>query len=217
MNKRYLKSMLFVVLMFVVVLTACQPAVETPHADETTHEEDDAHTEEEDTGTMQQNSGFPDKPAIPNDSGIEGVQTFPDKSVYHNHVTEVSEPEGDIPPAFGEHLGAWQNCGIYDQPIGLGNALHSMEHGAVWLTYAPNLSESEIADLQQIARGHGYVLMSPYPPQTKPVVLTAWGVQLVIDSLPDERVAKFIAYYEEGPQNPEPGAPCSGAIGAPIQ
>ena len=167
--------------------------------------------------TMQQNNGFLDKPAIPNDSGIEGVQTFPDKSVYHNHVDAISELEGTLPPTFGEHLNAWQNCGIYDQPIGLGNALHSMEHGAIWLTYAPDLTEFQAADLRDLARGHGYVLMSPYPSQTDPVVLTAWGVQLVIESLPDERIAKFIKYYEEGPQNPEPGAPCSGAIGNPIQ
>lgn len=170
---------------------------------------------EEPTASMPAN-GFPDKPAIPNDSGIEGVQTFPDKSEYHNHVQSVTEPEGNIPPPFGAHYGAWQNCGIYDQPVELGNALHSMEHGAVWLTYSTDLSESQIAELQDLVRGHSYVLMSPYPPQTQPVVLTAWGVQLVIDSLPDDRIAQFIDYYELGPQNPEPGAPCSGAVGNPL-
>jgi len=91
-----------------------------------------------------------------------------------------------------------------------------MEHGAVWLTYRPDLDAAQVASLQALVRGHAYVLMSPYPPQTKPVVLTAWGTQLVIDKLPDDRIAKFIAYYELGPQNPEPGAPCDGAIGEPL-
>ncbi|HSM71757.1 MAG TPA: DUF3105 domain-containing protein [Anaerolineales bacterium] len=170
----------------------------------------------DDESSMPQQNGFPDKPALPNDSGIEGVQTFPDKSDYHNHVPEVQAPDGNIPPPFGEHLNAWQNCGVYDQPIELGNALHSLEHGAVWLTYAPNLDNSQVAELQNMVRGHDFVLMSPYPSQTVPVVLTAWGVQLVIDSLPDDRIEKFIDYYELGPQNPEPGAPCSGAVGNPI-
>jgi hypothetical protein len=161
--------------------------------------------------------GFTDRPAIPNDSGIEGVQTFPDKSVYHKHVETVTDPGNEIPPTFGEHFSKWQNCGIYDQPVALGNALHSMEHGAVWLTYSPSLSEQQVADLQTLVRGHGYVLMTPYEKQTAPVVMTAWGVQLVIDTLPDDRIAKFIAYYEEGPQNTEPGAPCSGAVGTPLQ
>ena len=161
-------------------------------------------------------NGFPDRPALPNDSGIEGVQTYPDQSVFHNHVKEVPAASGDLPPTAGEHFARWQNCGIYDQPVDLGYALHSMEHGAAWLTYAPDLSADQVAELQTFARGQGFVLMSPYPTQTKPVVLTAWTVQLVIDSLPDERIEKFIAYYQNGPQNPEPGAPCSGAIGEPL-
>ncbi|MEP6895975.1 MAG: DUF3105 domain-containing protein, partial [Chloroflexota bacterium] len=147
---------------------------------------------------------------------ITGVQTFPDKAEYHNHVQTLTLSEGNMPPVFGAHYSAWQNCGIYDQPVELGSALHSMEHGAVWLTYAPDLDPAQVTDLQKLVRGHGYVLMSPYSPQTKPVVLTAWGTQLVIDIFPDDRIAKFIAYYEQGPQNPEPGAPCSGAIGEPL-
>jgi len=168
------------------------------------------------TTTMPAQNGFQGQPAIPNDSGIEGVQTYPDKAEYHNHVKTLNVPKGDMPPVFGAHFAAWQNCGIYDQPVGLGNALHSIEHGAVWITYSPTLEQSQITDLQKLARGHDYVLLSPYSSQTKPVVLTAWGVQLVIDSLPDDRIAQFIAYYEQGPQNPEPGAPCSGAIGNPL-
>lgn len=209
MNRRKIIGFLSV---FAFAISACGQSLSTVTESAPVN---DAPTEP--APTMQQQSGFPDRPAISNDSGIDGVQTFPDKSEYHNHVTTLPDPEGTIPPPFGAHFSVWQNCGIYDQPVELGNALHSMEHGAVWLTYSPGLSESQIADLQNIARGHDFVLMSPYPPQTDPVVLTAWGVQLVIDSLPDDRIAKFIDYYELGPQNPEPGAPCSGALGKPIQ
>src|SRR5689334_21403677 len=165
---------------------------------------------------MPAGNGFQDKPALPNDSGIDGVQTFPDKAVYHNHVQTLDVAEGEMPPVAGAHFPVWQNCGIYDQPVGLGNALHSMEHGAVWLTYRPDLDAKDVSDLQALVRGHAYVLMSPYATQKKTVVLTAWGVQLVIDILPDTRIAKFIKYYEQGPQNSEPGAPCSGAIGNPL-
>ena len=167
--------------------------------------------------SMQSPTGFKDAPAIPNDSGIEGVQTFPDKAVYHIHVNSLPEPKGNIPPPFGQHYSYWQNCGIYDQPVELGNALHSMEHGAVWLTYRPNLDAGQVKALQDLVRGHPYVLMSPYPPQTDDVVLTAWGVQLVIKSVPDDRISKFIAYYALGPQTPERGAPCDGGIGVPLQ
>lgn len=203
MKNQFLKNIVLLVSIFSMMLTACSAS--TSSSDATPQ-----------ASSVQPQNGFPDKPALPNDSGIESVQTYPDKSEYHNHVTTVPTPEGSVPPAFGAHFSQWQNCGIYDQPVNLGNALHSMEHGAVWLTYSPDLSQSQVANLRDLVRGHSYVLMSPYPPQTKPVVLTAWSVQLIIDALPDDRIAKFIAYYEQGPQNPEPGAPCSDAVGNPL-
>ena len=211
MKTRFMKNVLLWISVLAVISLACNALTSLVEATAEPVEP----VEHIESSPMPQ-SGFPDQPALPNDSGIAGVQTFPDKSEYHNHVAFVEQPSGDIPPAFGAHLGAWQNCGIYDQPIELGNALHSLEHGAVWLTYSPDLSDSEIAELQDLVRGHAFVLMSPYPAQTKPVVLSGWTVQLVIDSLPDERIEQFIAYYENGPQNPEPGAPCSGAIGVPL-
>ena len=160
--------------------------------------------------------GFPDRSALPNDSGIEGVQIYPDKTEYHDHVDSVPQPDGGIPPSFGQHFSAWQNCGVYDRPVELGLALHSLEHGAVWLTYRPDLDSKNVEQLQELVRGHDYVLMSPYLNQPADVVLSAWTVQLVIESLPDDRIQEFIDYYEQGLQNPEPGAPCSGAIGQPL-
>lgn len=151
-------------------------------------------------------------------SSIQGARTFPNPEDQRGHTDTVTVPEGGIPPAYGAHYPAWQKCGIYDQPVELGNALHSMEHGAVWLTYRPGLSGDQVTELQSIVRGHGFVLLSPYTGQTADVIVTAWGVQLVIESLPDERIAAFIASYENGPQNPEPGAPCSGpnSVGQPL-
>jgi len=154
--------------------------------------------------------------ALPNNSGIEGVQIFADSPENHGHVPSVKVPEGGIPPMWGKHYAAWQNCGIYDKPVELGNALHSIEHGAVWVTYRPDLATAYVTELQALVRGHGYVLLSPYTGQTADVILTAWGVQLIIESLPDERIAPFIAYFENGPQNPERGAPCSGQVGDPL-
>lgn len=212
------KRILLTLTALTLSMLACQAlfpkdATQASQADAT----EDVHTGESSVENQSDN-GFPDRDALPNDSGIEGVQTFPDKSVYHNHAPQVTDPAGDLPPSFGEHLSAWQNCGIYDQPIEVGHALHSLEHGAVWLTYSPDVTEGETADLRAIVRNnsHGFVLMSPYDSQKAPVVLSAWTVQLVIESLPDERIEKFIQYYENGPQNPEPGAPCSGKVGEPL-
>jgi hypothetical protein len=145
---------------------------------------------------------------------LEGVTRFGSQSRDHdqNAVIEM----GPRPPVGGVHHPNWQNCGIYDQPVDPKYAIHSLEHGAVWLTYHPDLPDAEVAALRALAQGQSHVLMSPYPDQDRPVILTAWGLQMVVDELPDERIAQFIRRYQQGPQTPEPGASCRDGIGAPI-
>ncbi|WP_372595162.1 DUF3105 domain-containing protein, partial [Actinotalea sp.] len=92
---------------------------------------------------------------------------------------------------------------------------HSLEHGAVWITYRPDLAQAQVDVLTELARGEGYVLLSPFPDLAAPVVLTAWGVQLQVDDADDPRVEPFLVTYVQGEQTPEPGAPCSGGVGEP--
>jgi len=121
------------------------------------------------------------------------------------------------PPVGGAHYAAWQNCGIYDQPVQSENAVHSMEHGAVWVAYRPDLPADQVEQLRAQVRGRTYTLLSPYPDLDAPVALSAWGVQVKVDSASDERVGQFITKYRQGPQTPEPGAACVGGVGTPAE
>lgn len=142
-----------------------------------------------------------------------GIVTFTNLS--RDHVEgPITYPQ--VPPVGGPHNPVWMNCGIYDKPIPNENAVHSLEHGAVWITYQPDLSDSAVEQLRALVRGHNHVLLSPYPSLPAPVVASAWGVQLRANSADDPALAKFVATYENGPQTPEPGAPCSGAKGVPL-
>ena len=146
--------------------------------------------------------------------GISGVVTYTGLS--RDHVTtKVNYPQ--VPPVGGPHNPVWQNCGIYDSPIANENAVHSMEHGAVWITYQPSLSTTDVQTLQNMVRGHAYALLSPYPGLPSPVVASAWGVQLKVNSASDPRLAHFLSKYEQGPQTQEPGASCTGGTGTPVQ
>ena len=145
---------------------------------------------------------------------IQGVVTFPRPS--QGHEINLDIPFGELPPAGGVHDPAWQNCGIYDTPLNTANAIHSLEHGAAWITYQPDLPAETIAAIEDRFRGQTYTLVSPYPDQRSPIVLTTWGVQLEVDDIDDDRVGKFIERYRLGPNTPERGAACTNGIGEPI-
>jgi hypothetical protein len=119
------------------------------------------------------------------------------------------------PPAGGEHNDIWQNCGFYDEPITDELAVHSLEHGAVWITYTPEIPQDEIERLRDLSEGNGYVLVSPYPKQGSAVMATAWGKQLALESAEDSNLERFVNAYSQGPQTPEPGATCTGGFGDP--
>lgn len=95
--------------------------------------------------------------------------------------------------------------------------MHSLEHGAVWISYNPNLIEAEIITLREAVRDHPYTLLAParYGALSAPVVAVAWGTRLNLPSASDPRLVRFIARYANGPQSPEPGAACTGGIGTP--
>lgn len=133
----------------------------------------------------------------------------------NEHDANFEYEFGGLPPVGGVHNPNWQNCGIYAEPVRPELAVHSLEHGAVWITYDPDLPADDVEYLKGFARGKSHMLMSPYPEQDSPVVLTAWGLQLALDSVPDERVQTFVQRYHRGPQTPEPGATCSGGVGEP--
>ena len=132
-----------------------------------------------------------------------------------NHVQDrVEYPQ--TPPVGGEHNPVWQNCGFYSQPVVSELAVHSLEHGAVWITYRPDLPADQVATLRQLAR-RAYVLVSPWrgSPLPSPVVASAWGLQLKAETAGDPAIAAFVEAYAGGPQSPEPGAPCTGGFGSP--
>lgn len=146
------------------------------------------------------------------DEPIEGVQSFP--NLERGHTTQpVTYAQN--PPAGGPHNPAWQNCGVYTQPIANENGVHSLEHGVVWITYQPDLPAAEVQKLQALTRQSGYRLLSPYPGLPGPIVLSAWGYQLQLEQADDPRLTDFIQKYEQNPQGPEPGAPCTGGVGQP--
>ncbi|KQO03268.1 MULTISPECIES: DUF3105 domain-containing protein [unclassified Arthrobacter] len=140
---------------------------------------------------------------------IEGIQEYPD--VTFNHVEGEVEYD-QAPPVGGDHNPIWTNCGVYTEPVPNVNSVHSMEHGAVWITYDPEIGQAEIDKLTELVGTRSYVLLSPYPDLDTPIAASAWGLQLKVDSADDARLATFLDKYIQGEQTREPGAACSGGL-----
>jgi len=137
---------------------------------------------------------------------LSGVAEYEDLG--RDHVTETVTYEQD-PPVGGDHHQAWWNCGVYTEPVPAHHAVHSLEHGAVWLTYQPDIDQDSLDTLEGLA-DREFMLLSPNDTQTSPIIATAWGHQLEVDTADDAQLPLFISEYVQGPQTPEPGAACTG-------
>lgn len=145
-------------------------------------------------------------------SEIAGLTTYPNQSSKHvtGTVTYTQKP-----PVGGDHSAVWLNAGIYDAPVPNENAVHTLEHGAFWITYQPGLAADQVQAIKDAVKDQPYALVSPYPGQPAPVEATAWGVQLQLDSATDPRLATFVASYADGTKAPEPKGEVTGGTGIP--
>lgn len=146
-------------------------------------------------------------PAVAEATPIAGVEMFEVESA--THTTDPVDYSQD-PPVGGPHNPSWQRCAVYDAPVRPENAVHSMEHGAVWITYQPDLPESDREVLAKLAEGQRFLLISPHPELEDPVVVSAWGAQLRLDDVNDPRLRAFIDRYAGN--GPERGATCDSGV-----
>ena len=141
------------------------------------------------------------------DDSVRDVKTF--------ELPEAKHVQGSVdykqtPPVGGSHNGTPQTCQVYTEPVANEHVIHSLEHGAVWITYRPGLPAAELTQITDRARANQYRLVSPFPGLSTKVSLQAWGRQLKVNDVSDKRIDAFLDAYTSGPQAPEQGAACSG-------
>lgn len=130
------------------------------------------------------------------------------------HIEGNLYDESEV-PAGGEHSPIWANCGFYSEPINAENVVHSLEHGAVWITHTAEIPAGQLDTLRRLARPAEKVVVSPVEDQQSPIIATAWGFQLELDSAEDPRLEQFAAEFAGSLSAPEPGGACTGGVGAP--
>ena len=137
------------------------------------------------------------------------------------------------PPVGGPHDSVWMNAGVYTVPIPAERAVHNLEHGAVWITYRPDLPVADVTALTafvgrqslidesagtRIAMQQSrYVDLSPWSGNglPAPIVISAWGHQLRVTSATDPRLQRFVDTFRNShTYSPEYGSPVDGV---PVQ
>ncbi|WP_225732258.1 MULTISPECIES: DUF3105 domain-containing protein [unclassified Nocardia] len=143
---------------------------------------------------------------------IPGVVKKKYEQGYHVNATQRVNYD-QKPPFGGPHDFAWATCTgiVYPKAIRTENAVHSLEHGAVWITYNPDKVDAAGVDaLKQKVSGQQYTLMSPYPGLDTPISLQSWGHQLKLNDPGDKRIDEFLTALRRNPYTyPERDAVCS--------
>jgi hypothetical protein len=175
---------------------------------------------------------------VANTTGIPGVlawdtQGWPGDGTPHPGALEHQHVSGPVtytvvPPVGGPHNAIWMNAGVYTKPVPPERAVHNLEHGAVWITYDPNLPKDQIATLTSFVgrqsmisepgpgianQANRYLDLSPWATTTlpSPIVLSSWGYQLRITSPTDPRMQQFVDTFRNSSKySPEYGSPVDG-------
>jgi hypothetical protein len=143
-------------------------------------------------------------------SGLGAVRQYDGLTNQHLRIGEAHDyPQS--PAVGGDHAPYWIECGAYDAPLPETAAVHDLEHGTTWITYRPDRVDGDgVRALTALLPANG--LLSPYPGQDAPVVITVWGRQLALTGPDDPRITAFIARFGAGETAPEPFASCNGGI-----
>lgn len=180
--------------------------------------------------------------SVKDDSGIPGVLAWdttgwPGDGKPHTGALEHDHVAGPVtysitPPVGGPHNAIWMNAGVYTKPVPTERAVHNLEHGAVWITYDPDLSKSDVSALTAFVakqtmipeseqgvtdQANRYMDLSPWASNTLPakIVISAWGHQLQVTSPTDPRLQKFVDTFRHNQKySPEFGAAVDGV---PVQ
>ncbi|WP_030687248.1 DUF3105 domain-containing protein [Streptomyces sp. NRRL B-1347] len=144
----------------------------------------------------------------------DGEKVWDSKKLGRTHVEgKVKYPV--TPPVGGNHNQVWMNCNgdVYQNEIPNENAVHSLEHGSVWVTYNDQAKPADLKKLEAKVKKTPYSLMSPVKKQKEPLLLTAWGHQRAVTGADDAKVNSFFSTFVQGKQTPEPGAACTNGKG----
>lgn len=116
----------------------------------------------------------------------------------HEHVYNSN------PPTSGWHFPRPEEWGVYKEELPDEVLIHNLEHGGVWISYKPDISEDTRKKLESFYEKFGRkVIITPRAKNDADIALAAWNRldKFSVSEYSDERVEKFIkAFRNKGPE-----------------
>lgn len=160
-------------------------------------------------------SGSPSSRAPKRSSAAEGIDEVTAFAEEAGEEIESCGRYGVSPPVGGDWNPQSANCGFYASPVPVPPAVTALRRGAVWVVFQPDISEDDLETIRLATVHSGFILASPQAGLDAPLVLTAWGRQLRLDSTTDPRFDDFINTSTNNYRVPDINGPCRFGLGEP--
>ena len=208
MNRRFRIALLATLLCVVVASVACGGGNdEDSPGDQADVTEEESTPSESPSASASVAEASP-SPSVAADPSCESVEQIPESGGHYSNPDKVltADDFNSIPPAAGKHKTATLQTGqLYREPVDLGEAVHSLEHGAViyWMNALP---EDSLADLEEVSNalfeeGYTSLIVAENPDMDVPFAMSAWGHVQRCTGVDPEAIGEFTAtYYASGPE-----------------
>lgn len=125
----------------------------------------------------------------------------------HINTGSQHEPYNSNPPTSGPHYSSPAECRVYDEEVIDEAVIHSLEHGAVWVSYKDKSNTALVNQLKGVVeKNSGKVILSPRAANDSEIALVSWTRILKLADFDGDQIAEFIKVNRSN--SPEPLAPC---------
>ncbi len=108
------------------------------------------------------------------------------------------------PPTSGNHYPVPAEWGVYSEELPDETLIHNLEHGGIWISYRPGISEDIRKKLEGFYEKWGRkIIVAPRSASDSDIALAAWSRldKFSVTEYSDERIERFIrAYRNKGPE-----------------
>lgn len=130
-------------------------------------------------------------------------ESFTIQGKEHIEVGETHSEYNSNPPTSGSHYGDAVDWGVYQDELTDENAVHSLEHGGIWISYQSDIDEDTKQKLEAIGTQYsGSVVVSPRSKNDSRIAIASWGRLEKLSAFDEQLIVEFIKLNKN--QSPEP-------------